>query len=224
MTWPSILRPVMPTGPSSTASRHSGWGRGATPPQTARAPAVRDWARAYQRGRRRYNGQWLQLPTASTAGLERLNIGRYGANFLVRAEVAQTGWGANIPQEAVYINSTSDGHGDPYSGSRSYVLRFPAGSLPPAKAFWSLTVYGPDKFLVANAENRYSIGSHTPGLQTNPDGSLDLYLQATPPTSHTSNWLPIPTGAFTLTMRIYVPLPPVLLGSYRLPPVEPSDS
>ena len=156
--------------------------------------------------------------------LEHLNIGRYGTDFLLRAEVAETGWGANIPQEAVYINSTSDGHGDPYSGSRKYVLRFPAGSLPPAKAFWSLTVYGPDKFLVANAENRYSIGSHTPGLQTNPHGSLDLYLQATPPTSHTSNWLPIPAGAFTLTMRIYLPLPPVLLGSYRLPPVEPSDS
>ena len=113
--------------------------------------------------------------------LEHLNIGRYGTDFLLRAEVAETGWGANIPQEAVYINSTSDGHGDPYSGSRKYVLRFPAGSLPPAKAFWSLTVYGPDKFLVANAENRYSIGSHTPGLQTNPHGSLDLYLAGDAP-------------------------------------------
>ena len=155
--------------------------------------------------------------------LERLNIGRYGTDFLLRAEVAQTGWGANIPQEAVYVNSRSDGHGDPYSGSRNYVLRFPAGSLPPAKAFWSLTVYGPGGFFVANAENRYSIGSHTPALHTNPNGSLDLYLQATPPAAHTSNWLPIPAGAFTLTMRIYLPLPAVLSGSYRLPAVEPSD-
>jgi hypothetical protein len=154
--------------------------------------------------------------------VERLDTGRYNSNSLLRAEVAQTGWGANIPQEAVYINSSRDGHGDPYSGSRGYVLRFPAGSLPPAKAFWSLTAYGPDRFLVANAENRYSIGSHTPGLQTNPDGSLDLYLQATLPAAHTSNWLPIPTGVFTLTMRIYLPLPPVLSGGYRLPPVEPT--
>ena len=156
--------------------------------------------------------------------VERLNIGRYGGDFLLRAEVAQTGWGANIPQEAVYVNSRTDGHGDPYSGSRHYVLRFPAGSLPPAKAFWSLTVYGPNRFLVANPENRYSIGSHTPGLQTNSNGSLDLYLQATPPTGHISNWLPIPTGAFTMTMRIYLPLPPVLLGTYHLPPVEPNGS
>jgi hypothetical protein len=152
----------------------------------------------------------------------RLNIGRYGTDFLLRAEVAQTGWGANIPEEAVYVNSRSDGHGDPYSGRRNYVLRFPAGSLPPAKAFWSLTVYGRNRFLVANVEHRYSIGSHTPGLQTNPDGSLDLYLQVTPPTAHTSNWLPVPTGAFTMTMRIYLPLPPVLLGKYHLPPIEPT--
>ncbi|MBF6557635.1 MAG: DUF1254 domain-containing protein [Acidimicrobiales bacterium] len=155
--------------------------------------------------------------------VEHLDVGRYSSNFLVRAEIAQTGWGSNIPQEAVYINSSRDGHGDPYSGSRSYVMRFPAGSLPPAKAFWSLTAYGPDRFLVANAEDRYSIGSHTPRLQTNPDGSLDLYLQATLPSAHTSNWLPIPTDEFTLTMRIYLPLPPVLLGRYRLPPVEPTD-
>jgi|HubBroStandDraft_6_1064221.scaffolds.fasta_scaffold27157_2 hypothetical protein len=169
----------------------------------------------------------VQRAVASTSHgvngwVERLDIGRYSSNFLVRAEVAQTGWGANIPQEAVYINSSRDSHGDPYSGSRSYILRFPAGSSPPAQAFWSLTAYGPDKFLVANAEDRYSIGSHTPGLQTNPDGSLDLYLQATLPSAHTSNWLPTPTSAFTLTMRIYLPLPPVLLGRYRLPTVEPA--
>ena len=121
-------------------------------------------------------------------------MGRYGADFLTRAVVAQSGWGANIPQEAMYVHSTTDGHGQPYSGAHDYVLHFPAGSLPPAKAFWSITLYGPDRFLVANPENRYAIGDRTPGLVTNADGSLDVYLQTTAPVGHAANWIPTPAG------------------------------
>jgi len=149
-------------------------------------------------------------------------IGRYGDDFLLRAVVAQSGWGANVPEEAVYVGSLRDAHGDLYSGSRAYVMHFAAGSLPPAKAFWSLTVYGLDGFLVANPADRYSVGDRTPGLQTNRDGSVDFYLQHDPPAGHQSNWLPIPAGGFRLTMRIYLPQPRVLDGSYELPPVEPA--
>jgi hypothetical protein len=149
-------------------------------------------------------------------------IGRYGDDFLLRAVVAQSGWGANVPEEAVYVGSLRDAHGDLYSGSRAYVMHFGAGSLPPAKAFWSLTVYGLDGFLVANPADRYSVGDRTPGLQTNRDGSVDFYLQHDPPAGHQSNWLPTPAGGFRLTMRIYLPEPRVLDGSYELPPVEPA--
>ena len=149
-----------------------------------------------------------------------LHVGRYGADFLTRAAVAQSGWGANIPEEAVYLHSAVDGQGQPFSGAHRYVLHFPAGSLPPAKAFWSITLYGPDRFLVANPQNRYAIGDRTPGLVTNADGSLDVDLQTNAPVGHTSNWIPTPTGSFTLTLRIYLPGPSVLDGSYHPPPVQ----
>lgn len=147
--------------------------------------------------------------------------GHYGTNFLLRAEVARAGWGANIPQEAVYLRSQSDSRGAPLTGIRRYTLRFPAGGLPPAKAFWSVTLYGPDGFLVANAEHRYAIGDRTPGLRRTPDGSLVLYLQHAAPPGHLMNWLPTPVGRFTLILRIYLPKPVVLDGDYRPAPVEP---
>ena len=149
-------------------------------------------------------------------------LGRYGDDFLLRAVVAQSGWGANVPEEAVYVGSVRDAHNDLYSGSHGYVVHFAAGSLPPAKAFWSLTVYGLDGFLVANPAGRYAIGDRTPGLQTNKDGSLDFYLRHDSPAGHQANWLPTPAGGFRLLMRIYLPEPSVLDGTYKLPPVEPA--
>ena len=58
------------------------------------------------------------------------------------------------------------------------------------------------------------------GLQYGKDGSLDIYVQTTPPASHESNWLPAPTGRFSLTMRLHLPQPRVLDGLYRYPTVE----
>jgi hypothetical protein len=148
-------------------------------------------------------------------------LGQYGDDFLLRAAIAQAGWGANVPEEAVYVTSTQDANGDDFEGSRGYVMHFPAGQLPPAEAFWSLTLYAPDMFLFDNPARRYAIGDRTPGLQTNPDGSLDVYLQQSAPPGRESNWLPTPEGGFVLEMRIYLPEPAVLDGTYHLPGVTP---
>ena len=67
--------------------------------------------------------------------------------------------------------------------------------------------------------NRYAIGDRTPGLKTNGDGSLDIWIgHANPGPERESNWLPAPAGPFTMTLRAYLPKPEVLNGSYRLPP------
>jgi len=167
--------------------------------------------------------QELTSSTDSVNGWEsHQHLGQYGDDFLLRAAIAQAGWGANVPEEAVYVTSTQDANGEDYSGARSYVLHFAADELPPAKAFWSLTLYGPDMFFVENPAKRYAIGDRTPGLQFNPDGSLDLYLQQNPPPGHESNWLPALAGGFALMMRVYLPEPTVLDGTYRLPAVTPN--
>ena len=149
-----------------------------------------------------------------------LHIGAYGHDAPLRAAVAETGWGANVPAEAVYAHTTRDATGAPLSGANRYVVHFARGNLPPVKAFWSVTMYGPDLFFVANPIDRYAIGSHTSGLRDNPDGSLDLYVQHEAPVGHESNWLPAPAGAFFLTMRLYLPESSVLEGRYDYPPVE----
>jgi len=98
---------------------------------------------------------------------------------------------------------------------------FAPDALPPVDAFWSVTMYRRDAYpLVANALNRYSIGDRTPSLVFGADGSLTLRISHEPPGDSGSNWLPAPEGPFHLMMRLYVPRPEVLDGSWVPPPVE----
>lgn len=48
------------------------------------------------------------------------------------------------------------------------------------RAIWSVTAYGTDDFLIANALKRYALGDRDP-LVRNADGWLDLLVQAAPP-------------------------------------------
>jgi len=67
-------------------------------------------------------------------------------------------------------------------------------------------MYGDDYQLVGNDINRYSIRKSTDGLKYNDDGSLDIYIQPTPPEGNESNWLPTPKeGIFRLNYRVYLP-------------------
>jgi hypothetical protein len=85
-------------------------------------------------------------------------IGTYGTDYLHRAGVAYAGWGANVVEDAIYPSAATDQNGDPLSSVRRYVLHFGADELPPARAFWSLTMYDERQFFTANALHRYAIG------------------------------------------------------------------
>ena len=124
----------------------------------------------------------------------------------------------NAPQEAMYWRTRVDGTGRALSGAHDYVLHFPPGGLPPCDAFWSLTMADPKERFVANPIDRYSVGDRS-GLATNPDGSLDIYLQNAAPPGRESNWLPAPSGRFTLWLRAYIPGAAILRGEYKVPPV-----
>jgi hypothetical protein len=104
------------------------------------------------------------------------------------------------------------------------VLHFPPGKLPPAKFFWSLTLYTlPDRLLYANALRRYSIGDRTRGLAYGKDKSLTIYLGHTSPgKSKESNWLPAPEGRYSLVGRIYGPEEAAIDGTWKLP--EPTSA
>ncbi|MDB6107248.1 MAG: hypothetical protein JWO52_7247 [Gammaproteobacteria bacterium] len=147
------------------------------------------------------------------------NIGSYGTDYLLRAAVARFGLGANGPADAIYADAVKDSANIPLVGTNSYVIHFAPGQTPPARGFWSLTVYDADGFLVRNPINRYDVGSQT-GLVSNSDGSVDIFLQNTAPHTLPTNWLPTPAAPFTLTLRIYWPDQSVLGGAWIPPAVR----
>ena len=137
-----------------------------------------------------------------------LHEGTYGFDYFDRAAGALEGLFVHDREEAVYFSTYESGDAQFLDGGKQYRLHFEADELPPTldNGFWSLTMYGLDFQLVDNSINRYSIGDRTPGLKYNEDGSLDIYIQSTPPEGRESNWLPSPPeGIFRVNYRIYLP-------------------
>jgi hypothetical protein len=106
--------------------------------------------------------------------------------------VAEIGLLANDALEALYIGCFMDEDGEPLVGGREYTIHYEEDQLPPVAEFWSFTMYAhPPGFLTESSINRYAIGSLTPGLHWNEDGSVDIYLQReSPGPDKESNWLP----------------------------------
>jgi hypothetical protein len=148
-------------------------------------------------------------------------MGVYGNYYLKRAIVAMVGLGANQPDDAIYPMNVSDVDGQPLKGQFKYVLHFSKDELPPADAFWSLTMYDEEGFPVANPINRFAIGDRDK-LNFNADGSLDLYIQhVSPGADKESNWLPGPaSGTLGITMRLYAPRPAAIYGRWAPPAVQ----
>jgi hypothetical protein len=147
-------------------------------------------------------------------------MGVYGNYYLKRAIVAMIGLGANLPEDAVYPLNIGDVDGTPLTGANQYVLHFRKNEIPPANAFWSITLYDEHGFPTDNDLKRNAIGDRD-ALKFNADGSLDLYIQhVSPGVEQESNWLPAPTGDFNLTMRVYSPKSEVLDGRWAPPAIR----
>ncbi len=150
--------------------------------------------------------------------------GIYGTNYVNRALITAIGLGANRPEDAVYPTSEIDAEGKPYQGENKYVIHFDKGKMPPADAFWSLTMYDDKYFFVDNRLNRYNVSSRSKFLE-NKDGSVDVYVQhESPGADKETNWLPAPEGRFILMLRLYWPratAPSILDGSWTMPAVQP---
>jgi hypothetical protein len=138
-------------------------------------------------------------------------------NYLQRDVGAMKGLYGNSLEEAWYGGYICD-------GSKPSVVHFDKANLPPAKFFWSMTMYTiPDRFLYANPLNRYSIGDRTKGLEYGKDGSLTIYVSnASPGKDKESNWLPAPASKCSLVARVYGPSKAAMMGEWKLPPLQPS--
>jgi hypothetical protein len=134
----------------------------------------------------------------------------------MRAIAAEKGLYGNSLVEAWYGGYLGD-------GSKLSTVHFAPGQLPPARFFWSMTLYTlPDRLLYANPLKRYSIGDRTQGLKPDADGGLTLYLgHASPGPDKETNWLPTPEGRYSAIGRIYGPSEAAMNGSWKLPPLNP---
>ena len=135
--------------------------------------------------------------------------------------IAAIGLGANRPQDAVYPTSEEDANGKKYDGAtHKYVIHFAKGQMPPANAFWSITMYDASYFFVPNAINRYTVSSRSKFV-LNADGSVASYVQAeSPGKGREANWLPAPKAQFILMMRLYWPketAPSIIDGTWAPP-------
>jgi hypothetical protein len=149
------------------------------------------------------------------------DTGRYGTRYDARAAVARTGLGALPPEEATYFLCCQNAGEQSLNGSKNYSLHFAAGQLPPARAFWSLTMYGEDGYFTANPIHRFAIGDRD-ALKFNGDGSLDLLIQHDAPGGdRDSNWLPAPGGKFNLSLRLFWPGESVIEGKWLPPAMSP---
>lgn len=124
-------------------------------------------------------------------------FGSAAADPVTRAVVSVRGLLALPKDEARYYNAAVDDAGDPLDGRCRYQVS--GGPLP--AAWWSITLYGEDGFLVANAADRFSVN----GVSV-PRDAAGRWRFTVSPEPLDDLWLP--TGArprIELTLRAYLP-------------------
>jgi hypothetical protein len=73
-----------------------------------------------------------------------------------------------------------------------------------------------------DAAQRAGRSSQSPGLVTNPDGSVTLYFGPDAPAGNEANWAPTaPGAAFEVMMRFYGPEKALFDKTWVLPDIEP---
>ena len=149
-----------------------------------------------------FHGAFLPPPT----------IGNSQTDYFTRATVARVGLTANTPYEAIYWMYPADEDSNPLSGQNKYTMQFEREIPFYEPGFWSITMYdATNNYTVPNPIHRYMLGSDTPEIKKNNDGSFTLYIQNEyPGKDKESNWLPAPSGPFYLIARSYAPKPEVI--------------
>lgn len=124
------------------------------------------------------------------------DFGTAKASARTRAVVALRGLLALPAREARYYNAAVDDAGRPLDGRCRYAVS--GGDV--RGAWWSLTLYDPQGYLVANSAGIYSVESAAVPDRTR-------WTVAVAPDEQAGVWLPTGGGdRFELTLRVYLPI------------------
>jgi len=101
-----------------------------------------------------------------------------------------------------YLMTIKDKDGQSFAGANTYRLTVPAHV--PVNQYWSATVYDRATHALIRDMTRSGRSSQSPGLQTNADGSVDIWFGPRAPQGKESNWVPTSaSGQFEVLFRLY---------------------
>lgn len=125
------------------------------------------------------------------------------------AMVLQSSYGPiGLPSHQAVYPGVGASDGESMNAQYDYVIRMSRDEMPPAKAFWSVTLYdAANGFFIPNDHKKYSVGENA-GMKLNEEGGIAIYIAAEQPQGVSEeNWLPINRGdeGLDLVMRIYDP-------------------
>ncbi len=121
-----------------------------------------------------------------------------------------------------YLGAYHDADGNWFDGGKQYTLTVPAN--PPAKQFWSLTVYDTRTRCLIDNPLQIADRSSRQDLIKNADGSVTLYMGPVAPVGKEKNWIPTVAGkAWFAYFRLYAPTERYLDASWKLPDIRKAD-
>jgi hypothetical protein len=161
--------------------------------------------------------------TASSAAKGRgwriANLPDHARGTLARAVRAYRGMGARVREDLLSFVCERDESGRPLTGADVYRIRFPRGGLPPAREHWRLAAKP------APRGDHQFVSSDRGQATLDSSGPLEVIVGGSAPRdSRTADWLPAPSGGFSLVMRLFWPRPEALTGAWSMPPVERLES
>jgi hypothetical protein len=146
----------------------------------------------------------------------------FGSDYRFRAIANFGGIWWNSATEVIYYPLQSDETGQPPTGDHTYAICFAPGQSPGehVDGYWSITLYShPDVMLVPTPAGQYAISFRT-DLTLDADGGFTIHISPElPPDVPKAHWLPStgPGKPWVLVMRLYLPKPDVLDGSWTPP-------
>lgn len=110
-----------------------------------------------------------------------------------------------IGKGSQYAYNARDSDRNYLSGDKVYRLNIPANV--PASDFWSIVAYDPQTRSELQTKQRFpSKNNKKVKLDTNADGSVDLYFASEAPVGHETNWIQtVPGKGWMVLIRLYGP-------------------
>ena len=119
-----------------------------------------------------------------------------------------------------YAVAAVDADDNYLDGSKNYRLHLPPNI--PVKTFWSVIPYDTQTRSVLQTDQRdTALSSEMGTVQTNPDGSVDVYFGPKAPKGKESNWIQtVPGKGWFTVLRLYGPLEPWFDKTWRPGEIE----